>query len=579
MVNTDIKEHETLETLTVNEKHVSQKCVTIAPVAPFSIDSSEFSSITKIFRVTALAMRFIKLLKNVQCENGFLQSVELNDAELLWLTYVQKKYFQDEIIAISKGNSTNLQRQLGLYMDSEGLLRCRGRLENSDLSEGARCPIMLPRTDRLTHLIIEKIHKQSFHCGVSQTLARLRYKYWIPQGRATIRSILRSCTVCRRCEGGPYPMPPMASLPRSRVEKSSPFSRTGLDYFGPLYIKSSEGIKKVWVCLFTCMVTRAIHLELVQDMTAEEFLLGFKRFVSQRGVPAEIISDNASQFKVASKTLEMLFKRVLKHEDIQSYVSNSGINWKFIVELAPWMGGFYERLVGIVKRSLRKSLGRRMLTLIQLQTLLKEIESVVNSRPLVYIDEDINSNITLTPGHFLSINPKTGIPQVDIDQDEDYYIKETTSERLVKLWKRGQKLLDQFWKLWRDEYLASLRERTQYLLRSPRIKSPFKPNIGDVVLIKDNVPRGCWKTGRICELITSRDGKIRSVKLRLPSGNILGRPLKLLYPLECSGNTEIKQNIQSKTNSSEDHKDRPVRKSAQDAKRKIKEQILQQDSD
>ena len=96
----------------------------------------------------------------------------------------------------------------------------------------------------------------------------------------------------------------MAPLPKTRVTSVVPFSRTDLDYLVPLYIKAIKGQRKVWVCLFTCMVTRAIHLELLQDMSAEEFLLGFRRFISNRGTPIEITSDNALQFKTASKVFE-----------------------------------------------------------------------------------------------------------------------------------------------------------------------------------------------------------------------------------------------------------------------------------
>ncbi len=162
-----------------------------------------FSSVTILFTVTAFAMRFIKRIRKQPCEEGSLKSCELKEAEQMWLKYVQRKHFANEVSNILEGKSSNLQRQLGLYMDHEGLLRSRGRLENSDLSEGARCPILLPKADKLTQLIVERTHKESFHSGLSQTLAHTRYKYWIPQGRATVRSILRYCTVCRRYEGGP----------------------------------------------------------------------------------------------------------------------------------------------------------------------------------------------------------------------------------------------------------------------------------------------------------------------------------------------------------------------------------------
>ena len=136
-------------------------------------------------------------------------------------------------------------------------------------------------------------------------------------------------------------------------------------------------------------------------MSTEEFLLGFRRFVSQRGCPVEILSDNSLTFKTADSALSLIWKTVTMSEEVQNHVSNKGIQWKFIVELAPWMGGFYERLVSLVKRALRKTLNRKLLDYVQLQTVLKEVEATINSRPLVYVSDDIASSITLTPNHFL----------------------------------------------------------------------------------------------------------------------------------------------------------------------------------
>ena len=440
-IQSDSKSHET------NQSEVL--CVGVTPdkgvndselVTPFGIDPREFSSYNKLIRVTALALRFVRKLRKRPVENGPLKSAELNETETWWLTCIQKDHFSDVIQAITNNKSSKLQRQLGVFIDAHGVLRCKGRLENAELSEGSRFPILLPRTERVTVLVVEMVHKQNLHTGVSQTLSQVRKKFWIPHGRAAVRSTLKSCVVCRRHEGGNYKMPPLAPLPRARVSQSMPFCRTGLDYLGPLYIKSEQNAKKVWVCLFTCMSTRAVHLELVTDMTTDEFLMALRRFIAQRGKPDSILSDNASTFKAASKVLNQVWRDILKSEDVQSYVANKRIEWSFIVELAPWMGGFYERLVGLVKRSLRKSLGRRMLTLIQLQTLLKEAEAVVNSRPLVYLGDDINSNIALTPGHFLSLNPKVGVPMMDEDsQDPDYTPRDTSAEAIVAVWKKDKK--------------------------------------------------------------------------------------------------------------------------------------------
>ena len=211
-------------------------------------------------------------------------------------------------------------------------------------------------------------HRKALHTGIAQTLSLVRQKFWIPQGRSIVRKILRACKICQKHEGGPYNMPLMPPLPTERVSVAASFTNTGIDYFGPLYIKAKGDTQKVWVCLFTCLVTRAVHLELMQDMSAQQFLLGFRRFIATYGKPNKVISDNTSHFKLAAETIDRLWTNILKETDVVSYVANENIQWKFIVELASWMGGFYERLVGLVKRSLRKAIGRICLTNEQLLT-------------------------------------------------------------------------------------------------------------------------------------------------------------------------------------------------------------------
>lgn len=257
-------------------------------------------------------------------------------------------------------------------------------------------------------------------------------------------------------------MPLMSPFPSERVTESIPFTYTGIDYRGPLFIKSKAETSKVWICLFTCLVTRAVYLELIHNMTTEHFLMGLRRFLASRGKPQEIISHNASQFKLASETVNELWRQILTHDDVISYVANEN-NWKFIVELAPWMGGFYERLIGLLKRSLRKTIGKLCLSNEQLLTVLKETEAVLNSRPLVYIGDDIHSTIALTPAHFLSLNPRIGISNFEQinTADQDYNPEMSSAEKLLLSWKKGLKIVNKFWKTWRDDYLLSLRERTQ----------------------------------------------------------------------------------------------------------------------
>ena len=170
----------------------------------------------------------------------------------------------------------------------------------------------------------------------------------------------------------------------------------------------------------------------------------------------------------------------------------------------------------------------------------------------------------------LSLNPRIGVPEIDFDLSDPTFIPfASTSNKLLKIWKKGQKLLDSFWKMWREDYLMSLRERMQTCLKCGRIRSPFSPQVGDVVILKDDVPRGLWKMGKIVTLIPSSDKEIRSAKVQLASGKVVGRPLNLLYPLECDVDTDETETTGSTKKPSNENRSR--RKCAEKAKQKIKE--------
>ena len=537
--------------------------------APFGIDDSKYSSLTKLLRVTAWCIRFIDRLRKQSTIAGQLTAEELTKARLMWDLFVQDHHFPGAKEAIQHGGKCNLVQQLGLKMDDRGLMRCTGRLLYAGISEAARFPVLLLKSSHYTELVITSTYRKLLHSGVSHTLSQLRLYYWVPQGRLAVGRVLRGCSICRRWEGGPYRMPKMPPLPEERVNCASPFAFTGLDYLGPLYIKDvgMEESTKVWVCLFTCMVVRAVHLEVIRDMSCEQFLMCLRRFIDQCGAPTSITSDNARQFKLAKNTLQQAWNEMQCDDEVQSYVSNAGIQWNFITELSPWMGGFYERMVGLVKRALRKSLGSLTLTYDQLQTLLTEISAVLNSQPLVYVSEDINSSFALTPGHFLSLNLYTGAPLTcDEDPDDPEYSQNASSTKhLLDKWKKGMKHLDRFWHLWQRDYLLSLRERHQSKLPSAKTQSPFCPKEGDVVLIHDKLPRGTWRMGIVTKLTKSRDGESRAATVRLPSKGTLNRPLNLLYPLECSDSDhEEIQNSNSESTVSEDTigNSRPIRRAA-----------------
>ena len=207
-----------------------------------------------------------------------------------------------------------------------------------------------------------------------------------------------------------------------------------------------------------------------------------------------------------------------------------------------------------------------------MQTLIKEVEATVNSRPLTNEEDALSSNIAIKPGHFLTLNPSTGIPDEEQDfKDDDYLPVESSTDKLLKIWKKGQKTLNEFWKIWRDQYLVSLRERMQTQLKSARKVSEEFPKVGDVIQVKDNLPRESWRIGRIVYLVNSSDGQIRSAKVQLCNKRVIGRPLNLLFPLECSASvSDVKDLINKKDNLIDLHELRGKLQAAIIANRKIK---------
>ncbi|XP_065891658.1 uncharacterized protein [Dysidea avara] len=226
--------------------------------------------------------------------------------------------------------------------------------------------------------------------------------------------------------------------------------------------------------------------------------------------------------------------------EVKHYITERGVKWQFTTALAPWQGGFYERLVGLVKRSLRKAMGQRRFTIDQLITILTEVEAIVNMRPLTYVYDEIYSDFTLTPAHFLmSRFQPLLLSTADSDDEEDEYcnIKDSATS-LLDTWRKGQQQLNSFWQIWRNEYSSMYHRKEKNQINAA-------PHIGQVVIIKDEkVPRRYWKLGKIDRLFYSNDGEIRTAEIHLSGNRIIQRSIKLLYPLELTdqskkGVTEI----------------------------------------
>ena len=158
---------------------------------------------------------------------------------------------------------------------------------------------------------------------------------------------------CKKWEGTAFTQPATASLREFRVNLAPPFSRDGVDFAGPKYVKGrGKQLKKVYVCLFSCFVTRALHLDLVEDLSTPTFLRCLRKFSARRGTPALIVSDNAKTFKGAWKEIRTLFR----HPEVRAELEKKGIEWRFNIARDPWWGGFFERMVKSVKQCLKKAI-------------------------------------------------------------------------------------------------------------------------------------------------------------------------------------------------------------------------------
>lgn len=280
----------------------------------------------------------------------------------------------------------------------------------------------------------------------------------------------------------------------------------------------------MYVCLFTCTTSRAIHLELAKDLSAETFLHLFRRFCARRSLPKLVISDNGTNFVASAK----FFERLYEDSEVSRFMSEHRIAWKFIAPRAPWQGGFYERLIGIVKNCLRKVLYKKRLSFDELVTILAEVELRVNNRPLTYVSTESNELEALTPSHLVQgrrLNPMPELDNVEL-ADPPFLDHDDLNVKYSAI----SKLLIQYQRLWKKDYLTALREKHYGALPANQ-KVPVKE--GDVVLIECNGPRSEWPLGRVQSLHTDSEGNVRAVQV-FSRGSSSIRTLEKLVLLEVS---------------------------------------------
>ena len=369
---------------------------------------------------------------------------------------------------------------------------------------------------------------------MASTLAELRSRFWIPNGRQEVKKVIRSCYQCRRYSVQPFKQPSTAPVPKFRTTPGYAFQTTGVDFAGPIYYKDGKIQGKAYITLFICATSRALHLELVKNMTAKTFRNSLKGLITRRGIPKLLVSDNAQTFKTTEKCLQSN----LKDAKLQDLLHNENINWKFNLSRSPWWGGFFERMVGLVKEALRKSLGHANLAFNELQELLLDIEFCLNNRPLIYQTEELDSE-ALTPNHLVHGRRIAPLRDEEVYSDEDQM---PAKKRLRYL----QRCRERYWNRWTKEYLTSIREH--HKIHQGGIN---KLTEGDIVLVKDeNLPRNRWKLGLILTIVRGKDGVDTGATLKTTtSGRTyeIDRPIQHLYPLELRAEAIARPNKKTPT--------------------------------
>ncbi|EYB84716.1 hypothetical protein Y032_0311g2141 [Ancylostoma ceylanicum] len=525
-------------------KIVGATTTTLAYKSPVPFDRT--NSYIRLVRTTAYVLKYLaKLFRLVRTKRrstdtnkslislGTIStkpSISAEDFSTAELVVIREHYRE----RVEQLDSSSIKR-LRTEQDKDGIIRVHQRMAQAELDQTSKNPILLVPGHPLSNMVIMYYHTKLFHAGVSHLVSALRERFFIPKLKRLVAFCISNCAVCRRQQGRFYPYPDPPDLPPKRVTRSRPFQNIGLDYFGPISVRSFQNTKsKVWVSLFTCMSTRALHLEVVNDNSTTQFLLAFRRFMARRGTPDSVLSDNAPTFKLGR---EILVNELAKMEDdplILQFTAENGLNWNFITPYSPWKGGFYERLVGSVKACLKKVVQKQCLDIWTFETVLFEIEATLNTRPLIPVTVgQPDQNLVLRPIDL--INPHFRLGRLNNITPIRYELSTNESyESLTSCYEDLRRTLDQFWDLWHKEYLAALAEKNA--TRSSRRQAAKKsPQVGDVVLIRqENIARSMWPMGLVLELHRSKDGLSRSARLRTGNKKIVERSVNQLVPLEIT---------------------------------------------
>ena len=365
--------------------------------------------------------------------------------------------------------------------------------------------ILLPANHPFTRLYISYLH-YSDHAGIETTLAKLQSRFWVPGAIKIIKSIKKKCVYCRKLSET-ISGQSMGQVSNERMKPSPPFFHTATDLFGPLTIKDSVRRRihgKCYGVIFVCLSSRAMYLDIVENYSTDAFLGALKRFVSIRGFPSTLHSDNGTQLTCANKQLRDVTKN-FDMKEVCKFGSNEGMTWSFNkAGDAPWLNASCESLLRLVKKGLLKSMGDSVLTFAELQTVMFEVSNLLNSRPIGRKPgNSIDEGSYLCPNDFLLGRNNSSAPRGTFDLKSNY------NKRLRFV----QSIVNNFWKRWMRDYWHTMVVRKKWHV----VKRNVSPK--DIVLVKDsNTLKGTWKIAEVISVDVGRDGLVRTATLRYKIG-------------------------------------------------------------
>ncbi|XP_062707485.1 uncharacterized protein LOC134288006 [Aedes albopictus] len=492
------------------------------------VELERFSQLTRATRAVAYVLRFIGNLKRkVTQQEGFvgpLSSEELVRAECLLIRETQWQSFPDEMVVLVRNRSKprteqeSLGKSSALYqlcpvLDEQGILRVDGRIGAApNVNMQTKFPMILPRKHKFTELLLDGYHRRYLHSNAETVVNEVRQAYYIPRLRLAVKGAAKACQWCRVYKSTPE-IPRMAPLPLARMASfMRPFTYTGLDFFGPLTVKIGRSNAKRWIAVFTCLTIRAVHVEVAHNLTTDSCIKCIRRFICRRGAPAEIYSDNGTNFLGAARLLRD------QVEQLAVTFTGTATKWVFIPPGTPHMGGAWERMVRSIKTAVEAAYNNnRKLNDEALETFMVEAEAIVNSRPLTYLPLTSEESEALTPNHFLLGN-SNGVKQPAVEATDP-------AVALRSSWHQVQHQLDMFWRRWLKEYLPTLTRRPKWCGEAKAVAE------GQLVLVVGEGKRNEWTRGRVVETIQGADGRVRQAIVQTARG-LVRRPVARLAVLE-----------------------------------------------